>query len=86
VGGHRACLRRHAGPQARWPEHLDGRTHAEQSHARRFHLDFYVDDLVPAEAAAQALGALTPQFQPGGQRWRVLTDPAGHPFCLCVRS
>jgi len=24
-----------------------------------------------------------PRFQPGGALWTVLTDPAGHPFCLC---
>ncbi|MGH3861423.1 hypothetical protein [Actinokineospora sp.] len=23
-----------------------------------------------------------PKDQPGGHRWRVLADPAGHPFCL----
>jgi hypothetical protein len=23
-----------------------------------------------------------PDHQPGGDRWRVLLDPAGHPFCL----
>jgi hypothetical protein len=27
------------------------------------------------------LGAAKPEFQPGGDRWRVFTDPAGHPFC-----
>ncbi|HLL66841.1 MAG TPA: VOC family protein [Micromonosporaceae bacterium] len=53
---------------------------------KRFHLDFYVDDLGRAQAAAHAAGAATPEFQPGGDRWLVLTDPAGHPFCLCVRS
>ncbi|USY17364.1 hypothetical protein NE857_18635 [Nocardiopsis exhalans] len=28
------------------------------------------------------LGAHKPEEQPGGDRWRVLVDPAGHPFCL----
>ena len=28
------------------------------------------------------LGAGKPGFQPGGDRWTVLTDPSGHPFCL----
>ncbi|GAA3396483.1 VOC family protein [Cryptosporangium minutisporangium] len=53
---------------------------------KRFHLDFYVDD--PDEAAARcvALGATRPEFQPGGERWTVVLDPAGHPFCLCRRS
>jgi catechol 2,3-dioxygenase-like lactoylglutathione lyase family enzyme len=60
-----------------WPDEQSG---------KRFHLDFMVDDLGPAEKASQALGATTPQFQPGGERWLVMLDPAGHPFCLCVRS
>ncbi|MDT4989377.1 MAG: hypothetical protein QOI74_3471 [Micromonosporaceae bacterium] len=58
----------------------------DENGQKRFHLDFYVDDLTTAEKAAHALGASTPQFQPGAERWRVVTDPAGHPFCLCVRS
>lgn len=32
------------------------------------------------------LGAAKPAFQPGGVRWRVCTDPAGHPFCLAVQG
>ena len=31
-------------------------------------------------------GAAQPQFQPGGERFRVLTDPAGHPFCIIDRA
>ncbi|TQS46709.1 VOC family protein [Cryptosporangium phraense] len=52
---------------------------------KRFHLDLSVDD--PDEAAARcvALGATKPTFQPGADRWTVLQDPAGHPFCLCRR-
>lgn len=57
----------------------------ESSSPKRYHLDLYVDDLDKAEQQALALGAGKPEFQPG-ERWRVLTDPAGHPFCLCVRS
>jgi hypothetical protein len=53
---------------------------------QQFHLDFYVDDLGKAEAAAVEAGAGVPDFQPGGERWRVLTDPAGHPFCVCLRG
>jgi len=30
-----------------------------------------------------ALGATTPEYQPG-ETWRVMLDPAGHPFCLCA--
>jgi Glyoxalase-like domain len=29
-----------------------------------------------------AQGATRLAFQPGGDRWLVLPDPAGHPFCL----
>jgi catechol 2,3-dioxygenase-like lactoylglutathione lyase family enzyme len=46
------------------------------------HLDFDVDDLDLAEVALLERGASKPQFQPGGDRWRVLVDPAGHPFCI----
>lgn len=53
---------------------------------KRYHLDLYVDDLDKAEARCLELGAGKPEFQPGADRWRVLSDPAGHPFCLCVRS
>jgi Glyoxalase-like domain len=53
---------------------------------KRYHLDLYVDDLDEAEASCVKLGASKPDFQPGGDKWRVLTDPAGHPFCICVRK
>lgn len=50
------------------------------------HLDFYVEDLDKAEAHLLEHGAGKPAHQPGGERWRVLTDPSGHPFCICIRS
>lgn len=49
---------------------------------QQFHLDFAVDDVAAAEEAALALGATRPDDQPGGERWRVLLDPDGHPFCV----
>lgn len=61
----------------RWPD---------SSAPKQFHLDFYVDDLDKAETRCLELGAAKPDYQPGGERWRVLTDPAGHPLCLCARS
>lgn len=53
-----------------------------QDQPQQSHLDFEVDDLDLAEAALLRLGADKPGEQPGSERWRVLTDPAGHPFCL----
>jgi catechol 2,3-dioxygenase-like lactoylglutathione lyase family enzyme len=44
------------------------------------HLDLTADDLGAAAERAVALGATLPE-QPD-PRWRVLLDPAGHPFCL----
>jgi catechol 2,3-dioxygenase-like lactoylglutathione lyase family enzyme len=49
---------------------------------QQFHLDFQVEDLDAAEKLALGLGAVRPDHQPGDDRWRVLLDPAGHPFCL----
>jgi catechol 2,3-dioxygenase-like lactoylglutathione lyase family enzyme len=44
------------------------------------HLDLTAEDLGAAAERAVALGATLPE-QPD-PRWRVLLDPAGHPFCL----
>ncbi|WP_229706470.1 VOC family protein [Micromonospora sonchi] len=55
-----------------------------QRSPQQLHLDFAVDNVDEAEAEAMvlALGATKADFQPGGDRWRVYLDPAGHPFCL----
>lgn len=45
------------------------------------HLDFAVDDMEEAVNLAKSLGATRASDQPG-ERWRVMLDPAGHPFCL----
>lgn len=58
-----------------WP---DGVQH------QQMHLDVAVEVLEPAVAAAVALGARTAEHQPAPEQWRVLLDPAGHPFCLTV--
>ncbi|MDR3081577.1 MAG: VOC family protein [Streptomyces sp.] len=47
------------------------------------HFDFQVGDLDSAVAEAVALGATLAEFQPR-ENVRVLFDPAGHPFCLCL--
>ena len=47
------------------------------------HFDFQVADLEAAVAEAVALGATLAEHQPQASV-RVLFDPAGHPFCLCL--
>ncbi|CAM4521003.1 VOC family protein [Nocardia ninae] len=51
---------------------------------KQMHLDLFVTALDTAEQAAIALGASKPDPQPEPDRWRVLLDPSGHPFCLTV--
>lgn len=53
---------------------------AERS--QQIHLDLAVEDLDAAERKAIGLGAAKEAVQPGPDRFRVLRDPAGHPFCL----
>jgi Glyoxalase-like domain len=76
--GFRLDFQRVANPApAEWPA---------SSAARRVHLDFAVDDLDQAEKHLLGIGAVLAEFQPGGQRFRVLLDPAEHPFCIATRS
>lgn len=49
--------------------------------SKQFHFDLAVDDISAMEARCVELGASVPADQPG-ETWRVLLDPAGHPFCL----
>ena len=49
---------------------------------RQMHLDVGVDDLPAAVSAAIALGATDAAQHPAPDNWRVLMDPAGHPFCV----
>ena len=49
---------------------------------QQMHLDVSVADLDRAVAQAVALGARQADHQRDPARWRVLLDPAGHPFCL----
>jgi catechol 2,3-dioxygenase-like lactoylglutathione lyase family enzyme len=53
-----------------------------QQEPQQVHLDFEVDDLERAELALLRLGAGKPSEQLEGRTSLVLTDPAGHPFCL----
>ena len=50
------------------------------------HLDFGAGagNLDTAELAAIALGATVFEAQPEPESFRVLADPAGHVFCLCL--
>ncbi|WP_329213043.1 VOC family protein [Streptomyces sp. NBC_01485] len=54
----------------------------EQSVPQQFHLDFQAEDLDAAEKWVVELGGTKADNQPGGERWRVFLDPAGHPFCI----
>lgn len=58
-----------------WPEKLE----AQQQMA---HLDFAVNDLEKAVQYAIHCGATIADEQ-FSDSWRVMLDPAGHPFCLC---
>ncbi|MFG2817801.1 VOC family protein [Kitasatospora sp. NPDC048365] len=48
----------------------------------RAHLDFTVPDFATGIPALVAAGASLPDDQPGGEDWKVLLDPAGHPMCI----
>lgn len=54
--------------------------------SKQFHFDLACDDLTTTEARCVELGATVPDDQPGEGRWRVLLDPAGHPFCLTLAA
>jgi catechol 2,3-dioxygenase-like lactoylglutathione lyase family enzyme len=56
---------------------------AEGEQRPMMHLDFQVGDLDGAVADAVELGATLATHQPQ-ENVRVLLDPAGHPFCLCL--
>lgn len=58
-----------------WPEEPG----AQQQMA---HIDFAVNDLEKAAAHAVRCGASVAEKQ-FSDDWRVMIDPAGHPFCLC---
>ncbi|MER6334748.1 VOC family protein [Streptomyces sp. NPDC001034] len=56
-----------------WPDPAQG---------KQAHIELGVDDLDAAEKRVVELGATKPECRPGEERWRVLLDPAGHPFCI----
>jgi hypothetical protein len=61
-------------------------TWPEPGQLQQMHLDVAVTDLEAAVASAVALGATEADFQAGPELWRVLIDPAGHPFCLTMAA
>src|SRR6187551_1897772 len=67
----------------RVPDHRPP-TWPEADLPKQIHLDFAVDNLDAAQARAVELGATRAATQPAPERWRVLLDPAGHPFCVTV--
>lgn len=51
---------------------------------QQIHLDIAVDELDGSVVRALQFGAVEAEHQPQPDSWRVLIDPAGHPFCLSV--
>jgi hypothetical protein len=49
---------------------------------KQAHIDIDVDDLDRAAKRAVSLGAVQAESQRSPDRYLVLFDPAGHPFCL----
>jgi hypothetical protein len=52
---------------------------------KQIHLNLAVDDVDSAVAEALQLGARSAVFQPSPSEFRVMLDPAGHPFCLTTQ-
>ena len=59
--------------RADWPE---------GSVPKQIHLELAAADLDGEEARIVGLGATKADVQPQPDNWRVLIDPAGHPFCI----
>ena len=58
-------------------------TWPESDVPKQMHLDFTAGAALDGpEARAVELGAQRADHQPDPRRWRVLLDPAGHPFCI----
>lgn len=49
------------------------------------HLDFHVEDVEEGVAHALSCGATLSQIQTD-DAWRVMLDPAGHPFCILPKQ
>lgn len=62
-------------------ENYQAPTWPTQERGQQMHLCFRVADLDQGVQDAEALGATLAAEQPGSF-WKVMLDPAGHPFCL----
>jgi hypothetical protein len=62
--------------------HYQPPTWPSADRSQQMHLDLTVDELDGAEVQAVGLGAVSEPKQPASESFRVLRDPAGHPFCL----
>ncbi len=51
---------------------------------QQMHFDLAAADLDTDVASAQQLGATLSATQPNADLYRVMLDPAGHPFCLTL--
>ncbi len=56
-----------------WPE-------KDNEQQQMMHLDFYTEDVPKSIEHALKCGAVLADVQSGD--WKVLIDPAGHPFCI----
>jgi hypothetical protein len=63
-------------------DHYDPPTWPGHEQRQQMHLDVSVTDLDVAVKSAIELGAREADHQAAPSVWRVLLDPAGHPFCL----
>lgn len=52
---------------------------------KQIHLNLAVDDVNAAVDEALSLGARSAAFKPFPSSFRVMLDPAGHPFCLTTQ-
>lgn len=53
---------------------------------KQMHFNFVVDDLPSAVEEAIKLGATKANTQYDEERYVVMLDPEGHPFCLCRKG
>lgn len=75
-GGARLSFQRVADYQPpQWPS---------STRPQQAHIDIYVEDADEGERKVLELGATPLPTPPDADDFRVYSDPAGHPFCLCV--